>query len=455
MASSKTDWPFSDTRVALGLLGLALLVYLPSLGDSFLADDFVNLDFARHPPWPWKAFFDPTRAWSDPVTRSRFKPGYVFYLRLLEALLGDRPAGYHALSVVLHGLGGFALYRVVRGLYPAGSEPLLASVLYVTARVNGQVVVWASASYRLASVLLALLALASLDGPRRRVSVALCVTLFALGLSMNPEVFVLWPALAALGLAERDHDRRRARLLASFACAPVALAFAYANHRASQVFYELPVETVPDWSRLLLYLGNLVVPFQLGLRWKCVAVGALLALALATRDRRLHGALLAVGAGALFWSVLTYPLTPRYLQLSSAFHAVVLARLFTVAGARLGRPRAAAAVLAAPWVLAGVAALEARDLPHFHYLSREGAGLLALRDEARRLGRPVTVRVLGRSTLDAQNRRFFHPELRFTEGPEAPERTVETGLPEALRRFGPGITRDYWFFPWFQDRLRW
>lgn len=435
------------------LFALTASLYAPAVRHHFIADDFINLDFVRHPPSPWATFLHPARAYSDPVTASRYKPGYVYYLALTDAALGDRAWAWHLLSLLLHAAVAAEVYLLAQRLFRDEATALGAATLFATWRLHAQMVVWMSASYRLASAALLLGAILAATGRRRR-AVPLAAGLYLLAQAMNPEAIVLLPMLAGalaylrLGPSPSPAGARRvAQVL--LAVAPIGLFFLAANRVSLRSFPELPISLLPDPRRVGLFVLDLLVPFEVP-RWARAAVVALVvAAAWRRRDPRL--ALLGgcVLVGACFAGVLRYPLAPRYLYLAAAASSIALAALLRAATARGGR--SAMALVVAGLVLGNAWALRTTDLAHLGYLAQPGERLAAVQREARRSGRRATVFLQPPSTLDARNLAFFRREVRFVDDATCAEHVVPSGHDRALRRFGPALDRDYWYMPWFLD----
>jgi hypothetical protein len=424
----------------------------------------------------WLAFLDPTRIYSDPVTQTRYKPAYIYYWCGLDALLGDHAFAYHAWSALLHALAGVVVWSLAWELFRERVVATAAAVLFVAWRLQSQTVVWVSASHRVLSTELALLAvLAPLARPRAS-AVAGAIALFALALAMNPELVVMPPMLGCFLVyhrLKRGHDRERTRRLAWTlgGCAAVTAAFVLASRLSGRVFPERPVSLAPDPGRVLLFATNLFAPFELPLALKMGLAATAVAAALSLRDGRLLLMLACIAASALLWSVLGgYPLTPRYLYLSWAFGSILVARLLCLLGARIGvalparwlppflrppgrRRQAAVAVLLAPLLLASAWSIRARDLVHFEYLALLGRRLAQVQEEARAGGRRTTVFVRPSSHLDGRDLAFFRREIEFVRSPAAAERIIDTDLASYRRRLGPRMADGYWYLPWFDERI--
>ena len=205
---------------------LAILVYLNTLPNSFIFDDWqqiVDNPFLRRADGLRKIFT--TGVWEfigGPVGVSNF------YRPLMHTLFwlgfrwfGVNPAGYHALSIVLHAavtlLVFLALGRLQLGGPTAGrggpTESVqerqqatlvagLAAILFATHPVHTEAVAWISAYPDLLSALFSLLAIwlyllaDGAAGARRRVLLLLTGPVVLLGL-LSKEIVVAVPAMLA------------------------------------------------------------------------------------------------------------------------------------------------------------------------------------------------------------------------------------------------------------------
>lgn len=138
----------------LGVVALALALYLPRLGDYFVSDDFDLLHWAERtslldglvrPPW---------QTWFRPVTDLLWQ--------ITEAAFGRGPAWHHLVNLGLH-LGNACLVGVLAsraaGSRLAGAAGVTAAAVFAVHPTTSAAVQWLSGRYDLLSTSLSLLAL--------------------------------------------------------------------------------------------------------------------------------------------------------------------------------------------------------------------------------------------------------------------------------------------------------
>ena len=127
-----------DSRIALGLLALALLCYGTILPSYFLSDDFgfiSDLGIEGRHSGEFQRFI-------RPIKHLSFKLDY--------ALWGLEPFGYHLTNVLAHSAAAFALFLVARRLFQrtrlgdATLPALLAAALFVVLPSHSESVTWIS-----------------------------------------------------------------------------------------------------------------------------------------------------------------------------------------------------------------------------------------------------------------------------------------------------------------------
>jgi len=153
-SNSPIRW-FRPAGMALALAGLAALVYWPVLTFDFVRwDDDINI--TQNPlltaPWSWQLvgqLFAGRQA-------LRFEPLHWLFFRLLHALFGFNPLGWHAFGLGLH-LGATVLFYLVlrevgRLLLPA-TEPWrvelgawLGAAVWAVHPLRAEAVAWVTAS---------------------------------------------------------------------------------------------------------------------------------------------------------------------------------------------------------------------------------------------------------------------------------------------------------------------
>lgn len=124
--------------IALGLVLLSVLAFLPALYGGLVWDDQIITD------GPLLRTLGGLRAiWLDPLQiNNEFHYWPLFYSTLwLEHLLwGDAPVGFHATNVLLHALDGILLWQLLRRLRVPGA--LVAAALFCLHPVHVEAVAW-------------------------------------------------------------------------------------------------------------------------------------------------------------------------------------------------------------------------------------------------------------------------------------------------------------------------
>lgn len=480
----------SGCAALAALFGLCFGVYYPMLSHYFVSDDFVNVDFVRTYSGSLWAFLDPRRMPSDPVTLTRYKPGYVYYFWALDRAFGDHVVCYQLWSLVLHATIGTLVLLLVRRLTQRPLCGFLAAMVFVTSRAHVQMVLWASANYRLASTALIFGAIVVLFS-RRAVPAILCSCLmFSIALSMNPEVIVLMPILAAFLIHFRLHRGANRNPGWRFAVVSsvdliASAGFVVANHISSLRFGELPVSPAPSLERVLLFLIHPLLPFQLPLGLK-IATTVVVISTLALRSvPLLAGAL----TSALLWGCLKgYALTPRYFYISSAFMVIGLVFFLDrlayaccwLAGkwfrarrddssspsrrdvrrdsehghceqAVLRFRHTATCAACALFVVFNVVAIRQVDLVHWDYLQLLGRRLHDLQVQSRRTGRRPSVFVSPFSHLNKRDLDFFRHDLDFVDSEAAATDVVSTDIDRYRPLLSPRIDERSWYLPWLDE----
>ncbi len=353
---------------AAALLAAALLVLGPSLrGDWLWDDDVLVLDNpAVNAAAPWSAVFT-----GDGV-RGAYPASWAA-LRLQHAAFGAEPLGYRVVQALLHGLAGVLLWRVLRALeVPAAWLAALLFVVHPLAVATGA---WVSeqkntlaAAPALAAVLCSLRgARAAQAGWRAAGWHATAAGLFALAMLAKPSVVTLPLVLAVLAVwrGRLALLRLPLALLLLVALAIGAWQVAVAHGIDPQ---DRALDTRP-WSLRLAHAADTLAaqwqhvawPVDLGVvydapaatgasaalapgPWPWLALGALLAAALALRPRLGAGPLVALACSALLLAPALGLVELRFNALPLlADHYAYLALMPAAALAAAGLQRAAAA----------------------------------------------------------------------------------------------------------------
>jgi len=150
-ASTRANgWTGQQLAAAALLLVMAVLAYAPVYSAGFIWDD----DF--YVEW------NPTLRTADGLRQMWFQPSSIpQYYPLVHTtywieyhLWGDRPLGYHVVNVLLHGLSGVLLWRVLRLLRAPGAW--LAAAVFVLHPVEVESVAWVTERKNVLSLVLAL-----------------------------------------------------------------------------------------------------------------------------------------------------------------------------------------------------------------------------------------------------------------------------------------------------------
>jgi hypothetical protein len=143
---------------ALGLafVALGLVAYAPYLGMGFSADDFffVNMLEGAIPYDPLRGFWSGGEGsfqslgslwWAQISPEAGFlRPLASWALTLLYRLFGRNAVPYHAALAMLHGLGAFSVFLVLRQVSGRDAPALLAALLFLVCEDHAMTVAWIS-----------------------------------------------------------------------------------------------------------------------------------------------------------------------------------------------------------------------------------------------------------------------------------------------------------------------
>src|SRR5688572_594960 len=100
-------------RLAAGkavlLVALAVVPFLPTLRGPFFWDDSANVEFNR----ALRTTAGLKLIWTDPLASFQYYPVTYTLFWLQFQLFGERPAGYHAVSLFLHAINAILVWRYV------------------------------------------------------------------------------------------------------------------------------------------------------------------------------------------------------------------------------------------------------------------------------------------------------------------------------------------------------
>ena len=220
------------------IIGFGLLAFVPSLTGYFLADDFVLLSWTRTNSISEVAgFFDPNVEWF-------YRPFVKFFYWSGQGVFGLRAAPFHLISLLLHGLNGYLVYRLVLGAEARGRGwvvGLAAGLLFLLNSHHAETVSWIAAIGDLSGlvcVLVATLLFRRYLSSGRWAGLVASVGVFALGL-LTRETVVVLPFLL---------------LLYAF----IARGAVFADNRGA-VIKRLALGLIPHATVLLVYLLVVVV----------------------------------------------------------------------------------------------------------------------------------------------------------------------------------------------------
>lgn len=176
---------------------VALVVYAPALGGSFISDDehYVQRNvFVHHPLDNWVAIWDPTSVLAEIV--ENYAPVHVLLHAVEWQLFGSDTLGYHVVNVVMHAVASLLLVLLLRRSGVSGVASAWGGAFFLLHAANVEAVAWINQLKTSSAMVLCLGAL--LLHPRRPAAGCL---LFALALMAKPTAAVALFVAAALGWA--------------------------------------------------------------------------------------------------------------------------------------------------------------------------------------------------------------------------------------------------------------
>jgi len=165
------------------LVCAAVAAYLPSLSGRFIWNDadYVTAPALRSLHGLW-------RIWMEPGATQQYYPLLHSAFWIEHRLFGDRPLGYHVVTVLLHAASAVLFARVLLRLLPAGAArpaAWLAALVFALHPVNAESVAWITEQKNTLSLLFylaAALAYLAFDEARRPRAYAAALALFVLSL---------------------------------------------------------------------------------------------------------------------------------------------------------------------------------------------------------------------------------------------------------------------------------
>ena len=343
-----------------GWIGVILFVavfaaYAPALGGGFLWDDDGHITRPE-----LRSVAGLIRIWFELGATQQYYPVLHSAFWLEHFVLGDAPAGYHVLNVLLHATAACLFASVLRRLAVPGAW--LAALLFALHPVCVESVAWISEQKNTLSVvfyLLASLAYLRFDRSRRPAHYALATVCFVLALGTKTVTATLPAALLVIFWWQRGRlELRRdvAPLLAWFVLAVAAgLTTAWVEHSlvgASHTDFDLGFvqRGLLAGRAVWFYLGKLAFPVDLifvyprwtieaSVWWQYLFPLGILLLGLAAWRWRQHRGPIAAGlffAGSLFPAlgfVNVYPFAFSFV--ADHFQYLASLGIFALAGSGL------------------------------------------------------------------------------------------------------------------------
>ena len=121
------------------LFGLGVFVFLPSVTNFFVSDDFTLMEMSRAHSLGQLATFFTTAGFGN-----YYRPAVRLLFSLNFALFGLRPLGYHFVNIGLHGLNAILVYYLARRLVADIPPALLAALFFSVHFIHAEAVFWIS-----------------------------------------------------------------------------------------------------------------------------------------------------------------------------------------------------------------------------------------------------------------------------------------------------------------------
>jgi tetratricopeptide (TPR) repeat protein len=179
---------------------IAFLAYVPTLGFQFVYDDKPQI--VQNPAiraWHYLPNYFTSHVWAELYPRvggDYYRPVFLLWFRLNQAMFGVNPVGWHLTTVLCHVAATYLVFRLVRRLAASPWIAFSAATLFALHPVHIESVAWVSG---VTDPLLAIFLLGSFlaylrfrEGNRWG-WMGLALTLFALGLLEKETAVVLGP----------------------------------------------------------------------------------------------------------------------------------------------------------------------------------------------------------------------------------------------------------------------
>ena len=267
----KTSWPWPSVKTSwllVAIATLAVILYLNVLPNTFIFDDWqqvVKNPFLRRTDGLRKIFTTGVLEFMGPVAVSNFyRPLMHSAFYVMFRLSGLNPAGYHALSILLHAAICLLVYAVIARLSGRRLTAVAAALLFAAHPVHTEAVAWISAYPELLCTFFTLLVLwvySRAEQAQGRARVALLLLtgpLFLLAL-LAKEIAVATPLL--LGCYELLVRRApwratlRATWLAYVSLAAAAAVYLAARLHALKALMPASQDPIPPTEHLWTAVG--------------------------------------------------------------------------------------------------------------------------------------------------------------------------------------------------------
>jgi len=344
--------------------GLALAAFLPVLFSGLLSDDFTVIEFVlRKGHYPHE--------WPDRLPANVFRPLSMALLHAQGALWGTTALLFHAVSIAVHTVNAWLIYRIARALQVEHVWAAAAGIVFLASGAHTEAVAWISAQPDLFAAVFGLTALLALVEYRiggRKSALGICCAAYLLALLCKESaatLILLLPVVELVLPSEHSAGRLRAVFAGTACAAALALYFLIRIRLTNSAFgsyagYDTTVVHLQLFYRLFLWRA-VVFPNDANGYLLVAGVDKVLAAAAAVlmlvRWREHRGRSLAI-LGALGLAITLLPVLPltisernsqsdRFVYLPSAFAACALAGLISMVPLRRAGQRAILAAVIA------------------------------------------------------------------------------------------------------------
>jgi tetratricopeptide (TPR) repeat protein len=132
---------------ALFILAATFFIYLPALAYQFVYDDIAQIVLNPHVhSWRYLPVYFTQSIWSQIPNNDTnlYRPLFLLWLRLSEALFADQPAYWHAATLATHLLATALVYLLARRILKNRSAALLGTAIFGFHPVHVEAVAWVS-----------------------------------------------------------------------------------------------------------------------------------------------------------------------------------------------------------------------------------------------------------------------------------------------------------------------